>query len=331
MRAYYRMRPAVPRAGQIGMRRLFSHVQARSRFPRWPVETSLHDFYALLFREVAALASEPIPWLAPWPNGYSWALILTHDVDTSVGYQNLHLLREAEMTTGFRSSWYFVPRRYPLDEGVLHDLTESGFEVGVHGLHHDGRDLGSLRMLSERLPAMHDYARRWNASGFRSPSTHRVWEWMALLGFDYDSSYPDTDPFEPQPGGCCTWLPYFNQDMVELPMTLPQDHTLFVILRHPDETLWIEKTLFLKSQGGMALLNTHPDYMLERRLLASYVRFLNVFQSDESAWRALPNDVCAWWRRRARSTLENGKGGWTVVGPAAGEGVVRFASKEGLP
>jgi hypothetical protein len=46
---------------------------------------------------------------------------------------------------------------------------------------------------------------------------------MPLLVFDYDSSYPDTDPYEPPPGGCCTWLPYFNEELIELPITLAQD------------------------------------------------------------------------------------------------------------
>jgi hypothetical protein len=63
--------------------------------------------------------------------------------------------------------------------------------------------------------AIRQYANRWGAVGYRSPATHRRWEWMPLLGFEYDSSYPDTDPFEPQPGGCCTWLPYFNDGLVE--------------------------------------------------------------------------------------------------------------------
>ena len=50
---------------------------------------------------------------------------------------------------------------------------------------------------------------------------------MPRLGFEYDSSYTDTDPYEPQPGGCCSYLPYFNESLVELPITLPQDHTVF--------------------------------------------------------------------------------------------------------
>ena len=83
---------------------------------------------------------------------------------------------------------------------------------------------------------------------------------MPLLGFDYDSSYPDTDPYEPQPGGCCSWLPFFNGDLVELPITLPQDHTLFEILGASTSALWLDKARFLRDRGGMALMITHPDY-----------------------------------------------------------------------
>jgi hypothetical protein len=169
---------------------------------------------------------------------------------------------------------------------------------------------------------MRELADRWRASGFRSPATHRVWSWMPQLGFDYDSSYPDTDPFEPQSGGCCSWLPYFNHDLVELPITLPQDHTLFFILRKADERAWISKTEFLRSRHGMALLITHPDYMLEPRLVHAYRRFLEAFQSDANVWKALPREVSAWWRRRAASSLEWTGQDWRIVGPAATDGSI---------
>ena len=68
----------------------------------------------------------------------------------------------------------------------------------MHGLYHDGRDLESEKTLLERLPAIRSHAERWGAVGFRSPATHRDWRLMRLLGFEYDSSSPDTDPFEPQ-------------------------------------------------------------------------------------------------------------------------------------
>lgn len=325
MRAYYRVRPALPRAVQISLRRLLSRLQRRTRFPRWPLETALHDLYGFLFALVAQVAGEPVPWLAPWPRNHSWALVLTHDVETAVGYANVRLMTEIEKRCGFRSSWNFVPRRYESDSAALEKMRSEGFEIGVHGLYHDGRDLESRAVLEERLPAIRDYASRWGAVGFRSPATHRAWELMPLLGFDYDSSYPDTDPFEPMSGGCCSWLPFFNDGLVELPITLPQDHTLFVILRR-DESTWLEKTAFLRKQGGMALLITHPDYMLERSRLEAYERFLRTLADDDAAWRALPSEVSAWWRRRADSRIEPGPGGWRVVGPAAGEAHVELAA-----
>ena len=91
-----------------------------------------------------------------------------------------------------------MPERYAVADERVRALVADGFEVGVHGLRHDGRDLESLATLEKRLPAMRAWAERWGAVGFRSPATHRGWDLIPLLGFDYDSSYPDTDPFEPQ-------------------------------------------------------------------------------------------------------------------------------------
>jgi peptidoglycan/xylan/chitin deacetylase (PgdA/CDA1 family) len=321
---YYRLRPLLPRWLQTGLRRAVSRLQSRSPFPRWPVETSLHDLYELVLDLLREVAEGPVPFLGAWPEGREWALVLTHDVETAAGYERIPAMRRVEEELGLRSSWNFVPRRYGTSPSLIAELQESGHEVGVHGLYHDGRDLESLERLEERLPAIRDYAARWNAVGFRSPATHRAWELMPLLGFDYDSSYPDTDPYEPQAGGCCTWLPYFNGELVELPITLPQDYTLFVILRHRDEGLWREKAEFLRSRGGMAVSLTHPDYIFEEPLLGGYERFLRSFVDDSTAWHALPREVSSWWRRRAASKPVLDGGEWTVEGAAAGEAKVLF-------
>jgi hypothetical protein len=325
LRAYYRLRPAIPRRLQLAFRRRLSRVQGRSSFPGWPIEPALHDLYDVVFGWVSSTAGEPVPWLAPWPDNHSWALVLTHDVETEAGIENIDRVAELETRGGYRSSWNFVPRRYDLRDELVASLVERGFEVGVHGLFHDGRDLESLATLTERLPEMHRYAKRWGATGFRAPATHRVWEWMPLLGFDYDSSYPDTDPYEPQSGGCCTWLPFFNDELVELPITLPQDHTLFAILGQTDASTWVEKASYIRRRGGMALLITHPDY-LHGATISSYARLLATFADDTSVWRAVPREVSAWWRRRAASSVERNGHGWRVAGPAAGEASIRFAS-----
>jgi hypothetical protein len=151
-------------------------------------------------------------------------------------------------------------------------------------------------------------------------------ELMPLLGFDYDSSYTDTAPFEPQPGGCCTWLPYMIEDLVELPITLTQDHTLFDLLGHRDESVWVEKARFLRQRGGMALVLTHSDYVGQPYVLDSYRRLLQEFADDSTAWKALPRDVSDWWRSRSDSSLQEIGGEWCVVGPARSEARVEFNS-----
>jgi hypothetical protein len=150
---------------------------------------------------------------------------------------------------------------------------------------------------------------------------------MPLLGFDYDTSFPDTDPYEPMPGGCCSWLPFFIDGLVELPVTLPQDHTMFVILRQENENVWVHKTELLRARGGMALMDTHPDYLAAPQIYAAYERFLERFAADPDSWHALPREVSAWWRRRAASRLEHDGQAWQIVGPAAADGRVELLGR----
>lgn len=329
LRGYYRLRPVIPRPLQLRLRRSFTGAQGRSAFPSWPIEDSLEDFYQWLFGLVGNLAGRPVPFLDRWPGGRSWAFVLTHDVETAQGYHDIESLRGPERERGYRSSWNFVGARYTVSDEMVRALDADGCEVGVHGLRHDGRDLASRRSIARRLPAIRDHARRWQAVGFRSPSTQRAWELMPLLGFDYDSSYTDCDPYEPWPGGCCSYLPYFNQAMIELPITLPQDHTLFTILGHPDAELWIRKAEHIRRRGGMVLMLTHPDYAHDGRLAVGYRQLLDAFAGDGSAWHALPREVAAWWRRRAASSLRETNGEWSIDGPAAADGRIGLAGAAG--
>ncbi len=325
MIGYYRVRPLLPRSVQIWLRRRFARLQGRFAFPRWPIETCLHDFFELMFAVLAGIANEPIPYIAPWPDGHTWALVLTHDVEQAEGLASIGPVVELEQAHGVRSSWNLVPRRYETDPAGVAALIDAGFEIGVHGIYHDGRDLRSWSTWQRRLPIAYGAAESWNAVGFRSAALHRHHDWMRSLTFDYDSSSPDMDPFEPQNGGCCTWLPFFNGELVELPITLPQDHTLFVILGHPDETVWVTKAEFLRANGGMALIDTHPDYLIDERIFKAYARFLDRYADDPAAWHALPREVSAWWRRRSASRLEHDGSSWHIVGPAAREGNVMFS------
>jgi hypothetical protein len=327
-RGYYRVRPVLPRRAQIGLRRLLARRQIRTGFPRWPCEPALHDLYDLLLGWAAEVLGQPVPTLAPWPAGHQWAQVLTHDVETAEGLAGIEVLREIERRHGLGSSWHFVPRRYDLPTSVRDALVREGCEIGVHGLYHDGRDLESDEILAVRLPAMQTYASEWEATGFRAPSMQRSWAMIARLGFDHDMSSPDTDPFQPCRGGCCSWWPVMDGPVVELPLTLAQDHTLFEILQERSPQVWIDKTEVLRARRGLAQVLVHPDYIDVPGVVAAYESYLERYAGDADVWHALPSEVSAWWRSRAASRIVAGADGWEVHGPAAPRAEVLLAPKE---
>jgi hypothetical protein len=327
VRGWYAARPLIPRQAQIGLRRTVAKHQSPPAFPAWPVEHGLHDLYGWLLGLVAEVAGTPVPWIAPWPDGKRWAMVLTHDVETQAGYDDMELLRSEERSRGYRSSWNFVAERYDVSDDRVAEVVRDGCEVGVHGLRHDGRDLASRRLVTERLPAMRRSADRWGAVGFRSPGTQRSWALMPMLGFDYDSSYTDTDPYEPQPGGCCTYLPFFIEELVELPITLPQDHTVFGILERQDGRLWLDKARDIRSRGGMVLALTHPDYARNEYAADAWRRLLKEFEGDQSMWQPLPRELAAWWRARAASLPRPDGPRWRVTGPAMDRGRIELTGR----
>ena len=222
---YYKVRPLVPRCLQITLRQRI----CRTRFVAcsgdsgtWPIDER---------------AGAIPPGWPGWPDGKQFALVLTHDVDTLTGHERCMMLAEIEEERGFRSAFNFVPERYPLDVELMANLAER-IELGVHGLYHDGRLYESREIFRQRAVKINKYLRQWGAVGFRSPAMHHNLDWIHDLNIEYDASTFDTDPFEPQSDGAQTIFPFWvNQNgsgrgrgYMELPYTLPQDFTVFVLL-----------------------------------------------------------------------------------------------------
>jgi peptidoglycan/xylan/chitin deacetylase (PgdA/CDA1 family) len=222
---------------------------------------------------------------------------------------------ELEKSMGFRSAFNFVPERYPVSSALQRELVHEGFEIGVHGLKHDGKLFLSRTKFQEDAVRINRYLREWGSVGFVSPSMHRNLAWMHDLKIEYDASTFDTDPFEPQPGGVETIFPFTvhgehgQRGYVELPYTLPQDFTLFVLMKEPDITIWKMKVDWIAENGGMALLITHPDYMAgdqetcqaDEYPIGRYREFLDYVRRQYSGqyWHALPRDIARFWRQGA--------------------------------
>ncbi|MGE5224481.1 MAG: hypothetical protein ACM3PY_18760 [Omnitrophica WOR_2 bacterium] len=299
-RIYYTLKPSFPRM-LIDTIKKVSSTQAKQCFLLdWPVEDRFVSFLWDVIRNLLLEMGQPeIRFRYFWPDGKEYALVLTHDVDTKEGLEFIPELVKLEEKLGFRSSFNIVPEKYPIKNGIVKSLQERGFEVGVHGLKHDGKEFNSYEVFSHRVKSINQYLKKFNATGFRAPLMHRNPEWMQELEIDYDMSFFDTDPYEPLPGGTMSIWPFFIGRFVELPYTLVQDCTLVTVLGETTPKLWFDKLNFIQRYNGMALLNTHPDYCRDERIYNIYESFLQTVKDQGNYWHALPGEVAQWWRQRA--------------------------------
>ncbi|MBC7876519.1 MAG: hypothetical protein H7Y59_05045 [Anaerolineales bacterium] len=298
-RQYYNLKPIIPRPLIQVMRKLYQPLAKGSFSLNWPIEERYALFLWEVGRQVLILTSQTSIAFTPfWPAANRFAFVLTHDIETKYGQNFVRKVADLEESLGFRSSFNFVPERYPIDQSLVGELKERGFEVGIHGLKHDGKLFGSWDEFERRAKLINRYMKTFDAVGFRAPLTHRHPEWMQILDIEYDLSFFDTDPYEPIPGGTMSLWPFFLGHFVELPYTLIQDYTLTSVLGEKTSRLWLEKVEFLEKYHGMALLNSHPDYLAKKATWDVYHEFLLAMKKRNGYWHALPRDVAKWWQSR---------------------------------
>lgn len=224
------------------------------------------------------------------------AIVLTHDVEEQHGFDFITKVIELEEKYGFKSSWNIVPYKYKIDDGIINYIKQNGHEIGIHGYNHDGKLYYSEKIFNERVPYINEAINRYGAVGFRSPQVHRNLVWLQKLNIEYDASCFDYDPFQPFPGGTGSIWPFIAGKFVELPYTLPQDHTMFYVLKQKDISIWKNKADWVAKNRGVILLITHPDYLRERNHLEIYEELLKYLNTFDNAWQCLPKELAKWWK-----------------------------------
>jgi hypothetical protein len=329
-RLYYQVKPLVPRALRTLGRQRYRKSQ-EAQFPlKWPVEDRYVRFqFQCLDFLLEQRGLDSVPYVNFWPDGHRYSFVLTHDVEEEQGATFVREVVDLEERYGFRSVFNFVPERYPIDTNLLQDLRQRGFEIGVHGLKHDGKLFSSRALFERRAAKINQYLHTWGAVGFRAPYTHRNPEWMQALDVEYDLSFFDTDPHEPLPGGTMSIWPFQLGKFLELPYTLTQDNTLANILRAQTPKLWTDKVDFIAQWQGMALVNVHPDYLRSPHCWSLYEGLLKNMQEREGYWHALPRDVARWWQQRMHLQPHYQNGQWDLSSlPGATSAHFRHNSQE---
>jgi hypothetical protein len=331
---YYLVRPYLSDSVRGTIKRFVLRDWEQIHFPHWPVDTTVED----LMKEVLRLAlkekpSAKIPFIWFWPEGASGAIVMTHDVETAHGRDACAHLMDVDDSYSIKSSFQVVPeQRYKVDRSFLDSIVQRGFELNVQDLNHDGRLFENHAEFQRRAARINRYVGEFGAQGFRSGVLYRNLEWLSALDIAYDMSVPNVAHLDPQRGGCCTLMPYFIGDILELPLTTTQDYMLFDILHDHSMDLWKTETETILDNNGLASFLVHPDYLrtpVEQHLYEELLDYLQSAASEKNAWIALPSQVNQWWRERSAMKLTQDRGEWKVEGPGSERARVAYALLDG--
>lgn len=333
-KTYYFLRPWL----SVSLRRHAQKLHLRGwdkiPFPKWPVDFTverIHQKLMLLAMRARNIDKMPFVWF--WPEGYKSCAILTHDVEETSGRDFCSQLMDIDESFGFRSSFQVVPEnRYSVPKSFLDSIVNRGFEVNVHDLKHDGRLFIVHEEFLRRAKEINRYAKQFRARGFRSGVLYRNADWFDSLEFLYDMSIPNVAHLDPQRGGCCTVMPYFIQNLVELPVTCTQDYTLFYILGAQSIDLWKQQIGLLTANNGLISVIIHPDYVIEpkvQKLYRALLGYLAELRTSGEIWSPLPVEVAEWWRQRSLMKVVSDGSGWRIEGPGMERAKLAFASRAG--
>jgi hypothetical protein len=275
---------------------------------------------------------ERVPFIWFWPDGASACSIVTHDVEAEAGYRFCPALMSLDERFGIPASFQIVPEeRYEVARGFLDETKARGFEINVQDLNHDGRLFRDYDEFVRRVAKINRYGQEFGAKGFRAAMLYRNQDWFNLLRFDYDMSVPNVAHLDPQRGGCCTVMPYFIGDMLELPVTTTQDHTLFNVLNDHSIALWRQQSERVMEQHGLLSFIVHPDYIVSsqpRKVYTQLLEFLTDLRAVKNVWIARPGEVDQWWRQRSQMRLTSRHGELVVEGPGHERARIAYACVE---
>jgi len=213
-------------------------------------------------------------------------------------------------------------------ESLLEEMRSRGFEINVHGLDHDGHLFDERNEFLRQARRINAYAKAYGALGFRSPVLYRNVDWFDALEFSYDMSLPNIGHLDPQRGGCCTVMPFFIGNMVELPLTTTQDYSLFNIIGDFSIDLWQRQISAVIERHGLLSFLVHPDYILnerERNVYEHLLAYIASIAKEHRLWLARPADVAAWWAQRDQLKIVSTNGKWCIDGEGKETATLAYA------
>jgi hypothetical protein len=333
-RFYYLIRELLPAKARRQLQKIYFQDWDKLPFPSWPVDftvDNLHEEFLRLLMEASSVKKVPFIWF--WPEGAPNCIMMTHDVETSAGRDFTTQLMDLDDSRGIKASYQVIPEdRYEVSDEYVSEIRSRGFEFNVHDLNHDGRLYRERKEFERRAEKINGYMRQYNSRGFRAGSMYRNQDWYDVFEFSYDMSVPNVAHLEPMRGGCCTVMPYFVGKILELPLTLAQDYSLFHIMNDYSIDVWKQQLALLRRRNGLMSFITHPDYLINRQARNVYESLLDSLRemiTVEKIWNACSGEIDHWWRARSQMKLIPRGDGWEIVGPDKERARLAYAVLDG--
>jgi len=303
------------------LRRVTGFILNKPRFPAPFKDISVDVWRYFVKAIIDRYCGQTYHSIPLWPGNKTYAVVLTHDVDSVWSIRNIKgvpALRQAEESRGLRSAWLIVTKLYPEGEQLYDALNEAGHEVGFHGVYHDHKlaYINEPKMRARRMKAG-KFLRKYKVEGFRSPNFHRTKALYQVLKsvIRYDMTFHDTfesfgSPFSAGEG-CSTCFPFYLDDcgILEIPTTICEDLTLALKGYQPKDILKKQKEIIndVAKRKGIANILTHPEPHLSSKpkYFKVYEDLLEALSRDQNAWVALPREVYAWWTARDKIIEES--------------------------
>ena len=327
---YYLARPLLSVPLRKHLQRIYLGDWEEIPFPNWPVDFTVENIHEqLLALSMKSRNVTKIPFIWFWPKGALSCTAVTHDVESGPGWDFCSELMDLDDSFEIKSSFQVIPEeRYPVPQERLDAMKERGFELNVHDLNHDGNLMTDREEFMRRAPEINRHGKVFGAIGFRSAVLYRNIDWHHALDFSYDMSIPNVAHLDPQRGGCCTVFPFFNGNILELPVTMSQDYSLFNILKDYSIGLWKQQISLIRQRNGLMQMIIHPDYIMDepaRRVYAELLGYLADLRDRGETWIALPAEIDKWWRLRNELELVNDGGSWRISGDGAEKAQIAYA------
>ena len=260
-------------------------------------------------------------------------------------YWTFDAISALEREHGYRSTYFFMAgRKHPEDarydlheprmDGLLRSLSESGYEIALHGSYASSDDPGMLKTLKGLLETSLGRpvsGHRNHLLRFQAPDS---WLAQEAAGFAYDSTLGFSDREGFRGGHAFPFHPFDVRDnrplqLLEIPLAV-MDATIWKYRRLRGEkareavSTVLEQTLGV---GGLATLLWHndtfydPEYPGVGRLYQEALEWLSAHDAHVAPCR----EIERWWRAREAATLSplpEGRRGWRLETPEEIDGLV---------